>query len=212
MKSYQEQLATLEEIRSLMQRSSRFTSLSGLSGVAVGLLALAGTGLVNWHLNQQNLLYQDVYQGRINQETAIFLVTVVLSLFILAVGSVLLLTGLKAQKSGQAIWHHQGQRLFSNLFIPIAVGGLFCLILLYHNILYLVAPCMLIFYGLALIHSSKYTFSEIRYLGLGEIALGLLACFQIEYGLIAWGMGFGGLNILYGALIHYTYERNGSNL
>ncbi|MGV3557523.1 hypothetical protein [Larkinella arboricola] len=212
MTTYQEHLASLQEIRSLMQRSSRFTALSGLSGIVVGLLALAGVRLIQWFLNQRHTSYQDIYQKPLTQETGTFLATVILVVLVLALSSVLVLTWLKAQKARQSIWHHQGQRWFTTLCLPLAVGGVFCLVLLYHHLLFLLAPSMLIFYGLALIHSSKYTFSDIRYLGMGEIALGLLACFQIEYGLLAWAAGFGGLNILYGILLHYKYERNTSSL
>ena len=39
----EEQLQNLAEIRSLMERSSRFISLSGLSGVGAGVCALVGS-------------------------------------------------------------------------------------------------------------------------------------------------------------------------
>ncbi len=210
MTQHQDQLATLEEIRSLMQRSSRFTSVSGLSGILAGLVALVGVGIVNWYLTRQNMSYTDVYKGTLTQETSLFLVIMAVVVLMLAMGSVLILTWLKAQKAKQSIWHQQGQRLFSNLCIPLAAGGVFCVALLYHHLLYLVAPSMLVFYGLAMIHSSKYTFPEFRHLGLAELALGLFACFQIEYGLVAWGIGFGVLHILYGALLYVKYEKNQS--
>ncbi|GAB3329015.1 hypothetical protein GCM10027299_31860 [Larkinella ripae] len=190
-----------------MERSTRFTSLSGLSGIVVGLLALAGVEVVNWKLNREHLTYQAVYQGALSPETSTFLLIVTAVVLMLALCSVLILSRFKAQKANQPLWQQAGQRMFSNLCIPLAAGGVFCLVLLYHQIFYLVAPSMLIFYGLAMIQSSKYTFPEIRYLGLGEMALGLLACFRVEYGLLAWGAGFGGLNMLYGALIVYKYER-----
>jgi hypothetical protein len=41
MNSTKEHLDTLHEIRNLMERSSRFISLSGLSGVFAGIYALA---------------------------------------------------------------------------------------------------------------------------------------------------------------------------
>jgi hypothetical protein len=94
-----------------------------------------------------------------------------------------------------------------NLAIPLAVGGIFCAILLYHGIVYLMAPAMLIFYGLALVNGSKYTLTDIRYLGLSEIVLGVFAAFFIGYGLLAWAIGFGVLHIVYGTLMYYKYER-----
>ena len=66
---------------------------------------------------------------------------------------------------------------------------------------------MLIFYGLALINSSKYTFFEIRYLGIAEIVLGLIASVFVSSGLILWAAGFGLLHIIYGIIMYYKYER-----
>lgn len=205
--AHQEELAALQEIRNLMQRSSRFTWLSGLSGIVAGIIALVSVGVVYWYLSQQNLSYADLYQGKLTQETGTFLGLVAGTALVLALGSVLFLTSLKARKAQESIWHIQGQRLFTNLGIPLLAGGVFCLILVHHQLFYLVAPSMLVFYGLALINSSKYTFTELRYLGIGQLIVGLLAGFWIEYGLLAWGVGFGGLNILYGALLYYKYEK-----
>ena len=47
----------------------------------------------------------------------------------------------------------------------------------------------------------------VRYLGLSEIALGLISCFFIGYGLLFWALGFGVLHIVYGALMYNKYER-----
>lgn len=198
----------MQEIRSLMERSSRFTSLSGFSGIIVGLLALVGLSVVYGILNQQHISYLAVCQGQLPAANGQLLMLTALATLVLALGSVAFFSWLKAQKAGQSIWQQPGQRVFGNLFIPLIAGGVFCGVLLYHQIPYLVAPAMLIFYGLALINSSKYTFIDIRYLGLGQIALGLLASFQVEYGLLAWGAGFGGLNILYGTLMYYKYEKD----
>ncbi|RYC68007.1 hypothetical protein [Spirosoma sordidisoli] len=208
MTQHQEQLAALQEIRSLMERSSSFTSLSGFSGIVVGLLALVGLGVVYGIMNQQHVSYSAVCQGQLPAATGQLLMLTALATLVLALGSVVFFSWLKAQKAGQSIWQEPGQRVFGNLFIPLIAGGVFCGVLLYHQIPYLVAPAMLIFYGLALINSSKYTFIDIHYLGLGQIALGLLASFQVEYGLLAWGAGFGGLNILYGTLMYDKYEKD----
>lgn len=59
----------MQEIRSLMERSSRFTSLSGFSGIIVGLLALVGLGVVYGILNQQYVSYSAVCQGQLPAAT-----------------------------------------------------------------------------------------------------------------------------------------------
>lgn len=190
-----------------MDRSSRFNSLSGLSGILAGISGLAGAGVVAWYLASHNLVYRDLYSAVPVAGVGEFVTVSAMVVLILAISSVVYLSYLKAQKTKQSVSHSQGQRMVSNLFIPLGVGGLFCLVLIYHGILYLVAPAMLIFYGLSLINASKYTFLEIRYLGICETVLGLVACFFIEYGLLAWALGFGILNIVFGALIYSRYEK-----
>ena len=76
---------------------------------------------------------------------------------------------------GLNVWDSAARRMVINLFIPLAAGGIFCLILLVHHLVFLIAPATLIFYGLALLNVSKYTFHEIRVLGISEIIIGLMA-------------------------------------
>jgi hypothetical protein len=63
------------------------------------------------------------------------------------------------------------------------------------------------FYGLALVNTSKYTYTDIRYLGMIEIFIGLLATLWIGYGLLFWAIGFGILHIIYGIVMYFKYER-----
>ncbi len=204
---HEEQLQTLHEIRSIMDRSTRFNSLSGLSGIFVGLVALAGAGAVQWYLTVHGQRYADLYGNDVLSDTSQFITLVAAAVFGLAVSSVLYFTRLKARKARQPVWTSQAKRLLVNLCLPVAVGGVFCGLLLFHGIGYLVAPAMLIFYGLALINASRYTFADLRSLGLCELALGLIGGFMIEYGLLAWTLGFGVLHVLYGSILYYKYEK-----
>jgi len=72
----------------------------------------------------------------------------------------------------------------------------------------MVTPSCLIFYGLALINGSKYTVSEVRYLGYLELVLGIVNLWATRYGLYFWAAGFGVLHILYGIVMWNKYERN----
>ena len=69
------------------------------------------------------------------------------------------------------------------------------------------APASLIFYGISLVNASKYTLTDIRYLGVMEIILGLINTQFIDYGLYFWATGFGLLHIIYGAMMWWKYER-----
>jgi len=99
------------------------------------------------------------------------------------------------------------QKMFVNLFIPLIAGSVYCLMLLNEKEFLLIAPSMLVFYGLAMINASRHTIVEIRYLGLVELILGLVAIFFKEYGMWFWLAGFGFVNLIYGAYIYFNYER-----
>ncbi|MCC7302855.1 MAG: hypothetical protein IT233_09445 [Bacteroidia bacterium] len=210
----------LRHIRSIMERSSRFLSLSGLSGVFAGIYALAGAWVARWYLTHLSTETRYEYYDFSLQSLAVHgegtrhLVDFY-TFFILDAGSVLilslltgfLLTRRKAAKAGLKVWDPTSKRMLINLGIPLVTGGLFCLIMLWYNNWYLVAPATLIFYGLALINASKYTFNDIRYLGVSEIILGLVAAFFVPYSLWFWALGFGVLHIIYGVVMWARYER-----
>ena len=207
MNQEQDQLATLHEIRNIMDRSSRFISLSGLSGVAAGVSALIGAGVVKRYLLNHEINYSETLGRDLTKEAVFYLLAVAGLVFIVALCSAIFFTARNARKNSHRVWDSKTERMLVNLFIPLTAGGIFCAALMYHDLPYLVAPAMLIFYGCALLNASKYTLSDIRYLGIFEIILGLLACFFVSYGLIAWTIGFGVLHIVYGTLVYFKYER-----
>jgi hypothetical protein len=215
MDKQNEHLENLSEIRSLMERSSRFISLSGLSGVAAGIFAIIGAMaacvyLGGMYCSSTPFAYYDYAQtrtGEINLNFYIFFFTDALAVLGLSLITGCLLTIRKARQKGQAIWDATAKRLLINLLIPLVTGGLFCLVLLSHGLVGLVAPATLIFYGLALLNASKYTLDDIRYLGIFEIALGLIASVYLGYGLIFWTIGFGLLHIVYGIVMYNKYEK-----
>jgi uncharacterized membrane protein YidH (DUF202 family) len=207
MNQQQEQLQTLHEIRNIMDRSSRFISLSGLSGIAAGVSALIGAAVVKWYLLKHSINYSQTLGKTLTTDNLLFLVTVAVLVFTVALGSAMYFTARNTKKNSHRIWDNKTERLLLNLFIPLAAGCAFCGILIYHSLPFLVAPAMLIFYGFALLNASKYTLSDIRYLGILEIVLGLAASLFVGYGLLAWTIGFGVLHIVYGALVYYKYER-----
>lgn len=211
MSKQTEHLETLTEIRALMERSSRFLSLSGLSGVAAGLCALGGAFAAYWKYGLVAFTSRSFFEGRVydNQIEAIwFLLVVGLSVAISAMAFGLWFTWRKAKRNGHPVFDASARRLAWNLFIPLLSGGLFCLIMMFeHNLIEFIAPTTLVFYGLTLVNASKYTLNDIRYLGLLEIALGLLSLYFIGYGLFFWTIGFGFLHILYGLIMWNKYER-----
>ncbi len=196
----------IKEIKSLMERSSRFISLSGLSGVFAGLYALTGAYItqVYWFPKKGNRHLEEYAAQNYNLE----MMALALAILIMSILTAIFFTTRNARKKKQKIWDRTSQRMLVNLAIPLVTGGIFILILLYLQMgIFLIAPAMLIFYGLALINGSKYTLNDIRYLGYCEIVLGLLATYFYGNGLLFWTLGFGVLHIVYGALMYWKYER-----
>ncbi len=202
-------LEEIGNIRQLMDRSSRFISLSGLSGVFAGIYALIGAGFAYWFLTQNsNSSFLHLYnhqQININLLTFCIVDAGLVLLFSITTG--IWFTNHSAKKNKQTIWDKSAQRLVINLAIPIVVGGVFCLAMIFHQLVGLIAPVMLIFYGLGLINASKYTHGDVRQLGILEVILGLISSFFIGYGLLFWSIGFGFLHIVYGVLMYYKYEK-----
>jgi hypothetical protein len=211
MEQNQEPIQQLTEIRNLMERSSRFISLSGLSGVSAGIAALAGALAAYFHLGPEESFYSIsahtlLSAKPLNDSTLLFLLADAGVVLLFALLSGIYFTTRKARKEGLKVWDHAARRMIVNLLIPLITGGFFCLILLYHHLYWLLAPATLIFYGLALLNASKYTFHEIRVLGLAEIFLGLVAGWLAGYGLLLWAVGFGIMHIFYGMMMYFRHE------
>ncbi len=200
-------LEDISEIKNMMSRSSRFISLSGLSGVLAGVYALVGAFLAYQVLSDYS--GSSLVSGTMRSDAS-----VVQQLFLIAIGVMLcaivsgiFLTMKKSKKSGEKMWDVSSKRLVFNFLVPLLTGGAFCLVLIQYEIAWLVAPATLIFYGLACINASKYTLGDVRYMGIAFVILGLVNTQLIGYGLYFWALGFGVFHIFYGALMYFKYDR-----
>ena len=194
-------LKDISEIKNLMNKSSRFISLSGLSGILAGIYALIGAAFAYWLVSNSGREYL-ILDGKIFR-------LVLVDLILIAVFSIItgiLLTTRKAKKHGEKIWDTTSKRLVINFLIPLIVGGLYILIILNHQKYGQTGALMLIFYGLALINASKYSIGDIRYLGFIEILLGLAAALFPGLGFWFWVLGFGVMHIVYGTWMHFKYD------
>ena len=204
-------LQEVKDIRRMMERSSRFISLSGFSGVAAGLCALAGAAIARYGIFKE---YYELYEDRgyfINTAFAELkwrLILLAAGVFAAAFLSAFYFTWRRARNQGNTLWNYTSRRLFWNMVIPLAAGGLFIWGMLSYDQWMFVAPACLIFYGLALVNASKYTLTDIRYLGYCEIVIGLINMLWIGKGLYFWALGFGVMHIVYGIVMWMKYERN----
>lgn len=202
---------TLKDIKEMMERSSRFISLSGLSGVAAGTCALAGAWVAFGMLQEMPEKTNNAGNFRLSALEDLWtlkMIGLAAITFFTAFFSAYLLTWRKAKKDNIPVWGPATKRLMWNVLLPIIAGGIFIMGMLEYNEWRFVAPSCLIFYGLALINGSKYTLSDIRYLGYFQILLGLINMWFIGYGLYFWAAGFGILHIIYGIAMWRKYERN----
>lgn len=203
----------LHDIKKMMEQSSRFISLSGLSGIAAGISALIGAWFANNFIGRNevvlarqsvdssdSILHGDFINSRILQIAFITFVAAFLFAFIF--------TYRRSKKTNVPIWGTTAKRLMINVSVPMIAGGIFLFALIENGVYDFIAPGCLIFYGLGVLNASKYTLPETRYLGYGEIILGLISLYFTGDGLYFWAAGFGVLHILYGVFMWFKYERN----
>ena len=201
----------LQTIRDIMERSSKFLSLSGLAGIFAGVCALIGAAIA-WFfiLDSGNVNFNEYISepgGSLTSGIAFYLALDAMLVLGFAFSGAVYFSQRKARKAGQQFWTNTTKQLLVHLMIPLVSGGIIILLLIFQNKLDLVVPIMLVFYGLSLVNAGKFTFGEIHYLGLTEIALGILAIIFINQGLLFWTLGFGLMHIVYGMVMYYRHER-----
>ena len=205
-------LEDLNNIKEMMERSTKFLSLSGLSGISAGIIALIGAGIAYFILDYGSIKYDEHFHIlnalRVHEIEIIESITILaMAVLLFALGFGFFFSWRKSRKYNYKLWNKTSKRMLVSLLIPLVVGGFFSLVLIDNNYISLLAGATLIFYGLALENASKYTLKEIRLLGVSEIILGGLACIFINYGLLFWALGFGVLHIIYGCLMYFKYDR-----
>lgn len=197
----------LESIRQLMERSSKFMSLSGISGVLSGIYALAGAAAGYYLIYYPHPPYGNLglsYRDIPGLAAELVVVAILVLVFSLVTG--FWLSSRKARRMDVSIWNETSKKMLGDLLIPLVTGGILILILLARGVFGVVAPVCLLFYGLALVNASQRTFHEIKFLGLCEIVLGLVGIALPGYGLLLWSLGFGVLHIVYGLIMYKRYE------
>jgi len=193
----------IAEIRHMMSRSSRYLSLSGISGVMAGLYAVVGA-----YVAHSTLQFRPAFSLT---ETMISdphsLMQLAISVLAMAIGTALLLSHLNSKKRGERSWNATTRRMLIQMAIPLASGGLLTIGLIPYGFWSLSPLLTLLFYGISLVSASPFTYSELRILGILQIVLGLLCLIRIDLSLLFWSIGFGILHIVYGMYIHLKYQR-----
>jgi hypothetical protein len=199
--SNEDYLKDLSEIKNIMTKSSRFISLSGLSGILAGIYALIGAAAAYYMVTTYS-------RGTLILDGKIFQVClgILIAVAALSIITGIILTTRKAKKTGESIWDNSSRRLLFSFLVPLITGGIYILIILWQGKYGQTGGLMLIFYGLALISASKHSIGDIKYLGLIQVALGLIAALFPGYGFWIWVIGFGIMHIIYGSIMHFKYD------
>ncbi|WP_158841353.1 hypothetical protein [Polaribacter sp. L3A8] len=200
--SQEDYLRDISEIKNLMSKSSKFISLSGLSGILAGIYALIGSAYAYWLVTQKG-------NGILTLDGEVFRLALIDLLLVgaLSVATAIFLTTRKAKKNNEKIWDPLTRRLLFNFITPLVAGAIYIIIILNQQRYGQTGALMLLFYGLALFNASKYTLGDVKYLGLTQIVLGLLSAILPGYGFWFWVLGFGIMHILYGAVMYFKYDR-----
>lgn len=204
MKEDKDYIRDIAEIRSMMERSSKFLSLSGWAGIMAGIYALAGSFIAYKVLN----FNPDRIQYTQPEASTDFLNVILLASFVLllAICTAVFDSFRKAKSKGERAWNATSRRLLVNMAVPLVAGGILIIALGMNGLTGLLAPLTLIFYGISLFSGGNFTFKTVKVLGLIQMTLGLVSCFYIEYGLLLWAIGFGVVHIIYGIYM-FRYER-----
>ena len=202
-------LKDIGEIKDLMKKSSRFLSLSGISGILAGIYALVAAWWAYDIIYATENPSKEAYRSIVIYEMEMLqLFGVAVLVVLLSVLTAIFLSWRKSKKYGEKLWDAVAKRMLINFLIPLVTGGIFILFLIEKESYAYIAPLMLVFYGLACVNASPYTLGYVRYLGITMLLIGLLSVYFLGYGLFFWALGFGVCHIVYGILIYYKYDKN----
>ncbi len=207
-KDSQSYINDLADIRSMMERSSKFMSLSGWAGAVAGLYALTAVAITYFYfgVNPTRLMYTSESDPAFIASLPGVVVIGIITMF-LAIGTAIAFSSKNSAKKGEKVWNAASRQLAINMAGPLLTGASLIIILMSMGLFGLVAPLTLIFYGLALFHAGRFTFDDVKFLGIIQILLGLVAARYLEYSLLIWTIGFGVVHIVYGTYMYYRYER-----
>lgn len=211
MNAQHEPLQELQHIKKMMERSTKFSSLSGFSGIAAGICALTGI----WFAVQAIAAWRHGTAGNTpasREDLITRLMFIAIATFMAALICSFVFIYVRCRKLGISVFGMSARRVMTSVAIPLFLGSLFIFRLVTSEVYILIPPACLIFYGLALVNASKYTLPEVRYLGFTELFIGIINLWILGYGLIFWGLGFGLIHIIYGIIFWLKYEKKDLNL
>ncbi|MFL6262554.1 MAG: hypothetical protein ACJ76Y_22885 [Thermoanaerobaculia bacterium] len=178
----------LRFIRETMEGAAYFTAVSGLGEVLVGLTALFAAWLAARQQTAWGWLQVWLWEG-----LAGFLVTTAAIAW-------------KAWRSEQSLFSKPGRRFALGLFPPLIAGALLTPVLFFSGNVASLPGLWLLLYGTGVVTGGAFSVRTVPVMGMAFMALGtftLVAPPAWRDALLAGG--FGGLHILFGALIAWRH-------
>jgi hypothetical protein len=187
----------LRIIRGLMERSTKHSTFSGLSGVLAGCYAIAGSAA------QAFMLPAIAPDHPVYSFLILWSVVVVM-----AIGTDFLLTPRKAASVGKTIRSRLGRQMLLAAGPALGTGALLTLFFAKYQWIYNIYPFWMLCYGAAVCAVGLFSQKEVSRLGWAFLATGTLTlCLMLgisggdAIGLAMTAVSFGGFHIVYGIAV-----------
>ena len=177
-------IENLSFIRSTMERATEFTAVPGWGGMAMGLSAVAAAFLAARQPDRSAWLAVWLSEG--------------------ALGAVLGIAGIvwKARRTGLPLSSRTARRFLLSFAPPLAVGAALTVVLWRGGLAAQLPGLWLLSYGAAVVTGGAFSVRVVPVMGLGFMALGLVAlAVSPEWGNALLAIGFGGLHLAFGWVI-----------
>lgn len=175
----------LRVIRALMERSTKYSTFSGVSGVVAGLASIVGC-IVTRSLGPDPARFP-----------AAFLV-IWTAVIIVAVGADFVLMKRRAARVGKHVISRLGKQMVMASAPGLGAGAVLTLYMLQHNMLGDIYPFWMLAYGIAVAATGLFSQREVSILGAAFLITGAATLFAPGIGLEMMAATFGGFHIVYG--------------
>ena len=188
-------LKDISNIKNLMEKSSSYLALSGLSSVYTGVYCIIGATY---------FYYYKIETNNYSPTTAITVFVIATALSLL---TTIFFTQKRAKKIKEKAWSKTTLQLISTFSITFIIGSIFMLVLAFQEKYIEIIPLVPLVYGLSLIHASKHTKNILKPLGIIQIVIAFLCLLFIELSFWFYVIGFGVAHLINGLIIHYKYDK-----
>ena len=178
----------LRFIRETMERAGSFTAVPGWGGVAIGITAVGAAVIAS----RQTIRFD-------------WFATWIIEACV-AVAIAIWTTISKARGAGTSLLSGPGRRFVYSFAPPLFAGALLTLLLGRLGLTGAIAGLWLLLYGTGVVTGGAFSIRVVPLMGLCFMVLGTVALFSpANWGDVLLAIGFGGLHIIFGAVIARNY-------